>query len=548
MALTALRNRLPAPRYDQLARQAKRQATETTTESQATAQEPSPINELASKAPAWYASSSRRKLYFLLFPACVVSYATSGYDGSMMNSLQTVSYWDDFFGNPRGSSLGLMSAIMALGSVCSTPIAPWVADKYGRRWGITVGSIIMTAGAILQCESTSYPMFVGSRFVLGFGLSFATTASPSMVSELSHPKDRVTITAICNTCWYLGSIAAAWITYGTRNIPNTWSWRLPSLLQMAPSIVQLSAIWFLPESPRWLIANGRGDEALAALAKYHGDGEESELVKLEYAEIQVAIEYEKASSNTTWKSMVSTSGNRYRMFLVLCMGLFSQWSGNGLIAYYLSRVMDSIGIKDKNTQALVNGLINIWNWLIALTTAFFVERIGRRPLFRISTIGMLVMFTAWTIASERFAVTGLKAAGTAVLALIFVYQFFYCIAFSPLPVAYSVEVLPYSIRAKGMATYVFSTKIAVFVNQYVNPVGLSNIGWKFYIVYVAVLAVESVVAYGWFIETKGKALEEIAVIFDGEAGEILQNTIGAKLGDEEPTSLQTEDRTKTVSN
>lgn len=210
--------------------------------------------------------------------------------------------------------------------------------------------------------------------------------------------------------------------------------------------------------------------------------------------------------------------------------------------------MDSIGIKDKNTQALVNGLINIWNWLIALTTAFFVERIGRRPLFRISTIGMLVMFTAWTIASERFAVTGLKAAGTAVLALIFVYQFFYCIAFSPLPVAYSVEVLPYSIRAKGMATYVFSSKIAVFVNQYVNPVGLSNIGWKFYIVYVAVLAVESVVAYGWFIETKGKALEEIAVIFDGEAGEILQNTIGAKLGDEEPTSLQTEDRTKTVSN
>lgn len=93
--------------------------------------------------------------------------------------------------------------------------------------------------------------------------------------------------------WYLGSIAAAWITYGTRNIPSTWSWRLPSLLQMAPSLIQLSAIWFLPESPRWLIANGRGDEAMTALAKYHGDGEESELVKLEYAEIQLAIEYEK---------------------------------------------------------------------------------------------------------------------------------------------------------------------------------------------------------------------------------------------------------------
>lgn len=116
-----------------------------------------------------------------------------------MNSLQTVSYWDDYFGQPRGAELGLMSAIMSLGAVCSTPIAPWVADRFGRRWGITVGSVIMIIGSILQCESKAFAMFVVSRFVLGFGLSFATTASPSMVSELSHPKDRVTVSAICNT-------------------------------------------------------------------------------------------------------------------------------------------------------------------------------------------------------------------------------------------------------------------------------------------------------------------------------------------------------------
>jgi MFS family permease len=200
MVLTTLRNRLPAPRQDHLARQARRQRGEVdeTTDASTTYQ-PSRINKLAADSSAWYHSASRRHLYFLLFPACVVSYATSGYDGSMMNSLQTVSYWDDYFDNPRGATLGLMSAIMSLGSVCSTPIAPWVADKYGRRWGITVGSIIMIIGAILQCESKAFAMFVVSRFILGFGLSFATTASPSMVSELAHPKDRVTVTAICNT-------------------------------------------------------------------------------------------------------------------------------------------------------------------------------------------------------------------------------------------------------------------------------------------------------------------------------------------------------------
>ncbi|KAJ0297808.1 hypothetical protein COL516b_010418 [Colletotrichum fioriniae] len=443
-----LRQRLPAPRQDQQARRARQQGGSAAASE---SYQPSRIAQLAQESPTWYKSAARRKLYFLLFPAAVVSYATSGYDGSMMNSLQTVSYFDDFFDNPRGAVLGLMSAIMALGSICSTPIAPWVADKFGRRWGITTGSCIMIIGAILQCESTAFAMFVVSRFILGFGLSFATTSAPSLVSELSHPKDRVTITAICNTCWY-----------------------------MAPSVVQLAAIWFVPESPRWLISHDRGDEAMEALKQYHGEGEETELVRLEFEEIRAAIDNEKN----------------------------------------LSRIMDTVGITNKNTQALVNGLLNIWNFGLALTTAFFVERIGRRPLFRISTCGMLVVFIGWTIASARFAETSASSAGIAVMALIFIYQIFYCIAFSPLPVAYSVEVLPYSIRAKGMATYVFSTKAAVFVNQYVNPIGIQNIGWRFYIVYVAILAVEACIAYGWFLETKGKALEEIAVIFDGEEANV----------------------------
>ena len=204
--------------------------------------------------------------------------------------------------------------------------------------------------------------------------------------------------------------------------------------------------------------------------------------------------------------------------------------------------MDTVGITDKKTQALVNGLINIWNWALALTSAFFVDRVGRRPLFRISTIGMLLVFTGWTIASARFAETEAKSAGAGVMALIFIYEIFYCMAFSPLPVAYSVEVLPYSIRAKGMGVYVLATKCAVFVNQYVNPVGLENIGWRYYIVYVAVLVVESFIAYGWFLETKGKALEEIAVIFDGESADVTRDSdIKSKgFGNELPTTLEQE--------
>ncbi|KAH8660476.1 general substrate transporter [Xylariales sp. PMI_506] len=540
--MNLLRQRLPAPRQDHVAREARKNANSSAAHAEF---EPSRMEQLSRQAPPWYKSAARRQLYFLLFPAAVVAYATSGYDGSMMNSLQTVPYWSDFFGNPTGSRLGLISSMMALGSLCSAPFAAYVADGWGRRWGVTVGSIIMIVGSIIQSESINFNMFVASRFILGFGLSFATTAAPSFVSELSHPKDRVTMAAICNTCWFLGSIIAAWITYGTKRIDSTWSWRIPSLLQMAPSLVQLSAIWFLPESPRWLVAKDRGDEALAALKRFHGEGEETELVRLEYEEIRAAIENEKMAGATTWKSMVSTSGNRYRVFICCCMGFFSQWSGNGLISYYLAQVMKTIGITNTDTQALVNACLNMWNWALALISATLVERIGRRPMFRVSTLGMLAVFTGWTVASALFAQTAASSAATAVMALIFIYEIFYCIAFSPLPVAYSVEVLPFSIRAKGMAIYVFSTKCAVFVNQYVNPIGLSNIGWKFYIVYVAVLAVESFIAYGWFLETKGKALEEIAMIFDGASADVRAATGGMK-EDFAAAVEETEDNSKKV--
>ncbi|KNA98319.1 hypothetical protein FOXG_02693 [Fusarium oxysporum f. sp. lycopersici 4287] len=495
-----LRNRLPAPKQDLLAKQARQQGTTDA------AYKPSRISELSNESPSWYKSAARRHLYFLLFPACVVSYATSGYDGSMMNSLQTVSYWDDFFDNPRGSQLGLMSAII-VGEMAS--------------WLPIPGPVPIFAARFVD-PALGFALAWNYWYQFAIGVPIEVTVSAVIVNYWHHNIPQVALISLSATLgnWFLGSIAAAWITYGTRVIPSTWSWRIPSLLQMAPSLIQLSTVWFLPESPRWLISNDRSEEALEALTRYHGEGVKTELVELEYEEIRAAIEQEKLSGQTTWKSMVSTKGNRYRMFLVICMGLMSQWSGNGLISYYLSRVMDTVGITNKKTQALVNGLINIWNWALALTSACFVDRVGRRPLFRISTVGMLLVFTGWTIASERFAATEAKSAGVAVMALIFVYEIFYCMAFSPLPVAYSVEVLPYSIRAKGMGVYVLATKCAVFVTQYVNPVGLDSIGWRYYLVYVAVLIVESFIAYGWSLETKGKALEEIAVIFDGEAADV----------------------------
>lgn len=180
-------------------------------------------------------------------------------------------------------------------------------------------------------------MFLVSRFLIGFGLVFANACAPILIGELSHPKDRQVTTSLYQTSWYAGATLAAWTTFGTFQIPTQWAWRIPSLLQAAPALVQIVGVWFVPESPRWLVAVGRGEEAKAILTKYHAEGEENdELVELEYFEMKRVIEADLAANKMTWRALVSSPGHRRRLLLVVMLGVFSQWSGNGLVSFVFS--------------------------------------------------------------------------------------------------------------------------------------------------------------------------------------------------------------------
>ena len=111
---------------------------------------------------------------------------------------------------------------------------------------------------------------------------------------------------------------------------------------------------------RWLVAKERTEEARTILAKYHAGGDESSpLISREVGEIVQAIRHEQAAAETTWGTLVATPGNRKRLFIAVCLGSFAQWNGIGVVSYYLTLVLDSIGITDSFDQTLINGLLQV---------------------------------------------------------------------------------------------------------------------------------------------------------------------------------------------
>lgn len=326
-------------------------------------------------------------------------------------------------------------------------------------------------------------MFIGARFLIGFGLPFAQSGAAMLVTELAYPPYRAPLSSLYNTLWYSGAIVAAWSTFGTFKINSSWAWRIPSVLQGIPSVLQLCLLWFGPESPRWLVSKGRDAQALNVLAYYHADGNEQDpLVQFEYEEIKAAIDLDRAvATSVGWMSLIKTPGNRKRLTIIVAIAWFSQWSGNGLVSYYLNEVFKTIGITDSTTQLLINGVLQIWNLAWAVTAASLVERIGRRVLFISSCIGMLLFFVLQTVCSARYATTKSESSAHAVIAFIFLFYASYDIAFTPLLVSYTLEILPYPIRAKGYTILSFVISLALIFNQYVNPVALHRIGWKYYV-------------------------------------------------------------------
>ena len=199
---------------------------------------------------------------------------------------------------------------------------------------------------------------MAGRFILGFGSSLNGRMAGLLISEVAHPQNRAKASAIVNYI-YLGTVSGPPLTPGWRWPPSaslaTGHGRSLTLLQAFPVVLVLAFIHWIPESPRWLVAKERYEEAEQMLALYHGNGDwANKTVAFGFREIEqtLALEFQRKKSISIL-DFARTAGNRYRVLLLVSLAMVSQFSGSNLFSNYANNMYEGASILEQTNKILV---------------------------------------------------------------------------------------------------------------------------------------------------------------------------------------------------
>jgi len=438
----------------------------------------------------------------------------------MLNGLNILPSYTDYF-NLNAATTGLNTASVFIGGALGPVFSGIVSDRCGRRPAIFYGSVITLIGVLLQTVAQNVAMFVIGRIILGFGSALSGIAAGVYLSETFPSRWRAWGVGLLNDFYYVGALIAAGITLGTGQWNSTWAWRLPSLFQGIFSLLCIIILPFVPESPRWLVHEGFLEEARTVVAQTNTNGNTSDPIAIVvYKEIVDTLEWEKKEGRTmSPMEMIKTPVARKRLLIGMSAGPFSCIAGNIIASYYLGSELDTAGITDTLSQLKANVVLNIWCLACCLGGTHLAAKWGRKTTAILSQCLLIACLFIIGGLSKKYADNPNGASQSLVygdVAVMFLFQGFYSIAWTPLLYLYPPEVMNYSIRANGLAVSAFMLNALALVFVFIMPIGLANIGWKMYMVNGSWdIVILGLIAYYW-VETKGRTLEEIDALFEGE--------------------------------
>ncbi|GAB1207390.1 hypothetical protein APSETT445_006106 [Aspergillus pseudonomiae] len=474
-------------------------------------------------------------LTFWVTVACATDMSLFGYDQGVFSGVVITRDFlevHDLVGPEKTTSLSTVTAIYDVGCFFGAIVAFTIGEQLGRKKAILLGTTIMAVGAVLQAASFGLAqMFVG-RIVLGIGNGINTATAPIWQTETSQLKWRGKLVIFEMMMNIFGFCLVNWINYGLSFVGGSIAWRFPLAFQFFFLIILWSTTPWLPESPRWLIAHGRQEEATVVLSCLEAKPIDDPFVIAQRNEIEYSVRYERENS-TRWRDLWKTKENDSKTLRRLLLGAGSQFmqqfGGINIMSYYLPTVlMDSVGLSD--TMARLLAACNALSYLVFSGLAvLLVERMGRRGLMLLSTFGQFFCFLVITILLRfsRISDNGDKYASASV-AFFFLYYGAFGIGMLGVPWLYPTEINSLPMRTKGAAVATATDWITNFVVVEITPIGIKNIDWKFWIVWTVTNAAFLPILYFLYPETaKVAGVKHVIGCTPPINGEIPHSTIAA---------------------
>lgn len=297
------------------------------------------------------------------------------------------------------------------------------------------------------------------------------------------------------------------MTFGTNNIDGNLSWQLPLIFQAFACLFVMVGVFFIPESPRWLMTQGRESEAIEFLVKYHGNNNrESRIVLLEIQEMREGIRQD-GIDKVWWdyRPLFLTHAGRWRMAQVLMISIFGQFSGNGL-GYFNTVIFENIGVNTVSQRLGYNLLNSVLSAIGALTAVCLTDRMPRRPVLIYGTMACsfaLAINSGLSAALDNQGENVILSYAQGALASYFMFNIIFSFTYTPLQGAIPTEALETTIRAKGLAMSGIIVSTIGFINQFATPIALGNIQYRYIFIFVGWDLFEGklVMMCGWFCGT-----------------------------------------------
>ncbi|KXG28998.1 polyol transporter 5 isoform X2 [Sorghum bicolor] len=430
----------------------------------------------------------------------------------------------------------VLSGSMNVFMLASILAAGWVADHLGRRRTLVLANAFLMAGALAMSLGASFAALMAARFVTSVGSGFARVVAPVYNAEISPASTRGVLSSMLDIFINVGILLSYVSNYAFAGLPVHLGWRVMYGIGVIPPVfIAAGVLFIMPESPRWLVMQGRHGDARGVLLRTSDAPAEADLRlgEMKRAVVTDAAEAPPSAAAAAarhgggggvWKELFLRPSTSVRRILACVLGLqfFVQASGVDAILLYSPLVFKAVGMASNSAVLGATVAIGAVKTCFILVGMLFTDRLGRRPLLLASTAGVAVtstvlavtlyVATSTTSSSSSSTTTATAAACLAsVLAVVATYS----IGYGSVVSAYTAEVLPLRLRAQGSSLGVAVNRLTcgVVSMTFISLAdGIVTMPGCFFL-YAAVTAAAFVFVYTRLPETKGRSLEDMEVLF-----------------------------------